>query len=165
MGRLLTVGAILLVLSFVAYLSRPLEKTMRSAMYDNIYQCLEAHDSLNGDWIDDAVHNIGYIFTSADTVANKEIFNLFMKNNRLEFFDHTIYTTMRMSNNFHPEGVRCGIGIFGIVIPTVNYHDFVLHVEPLRREYNQPIIDNASMGDEEYFGENPDLGGAFQYNE
>jgi hypothetical protein len=60
------------------------------------------------------------------------------------------------------EGVRCAIGVFGIVIPTANFNDFLLRVGPMRKEYNTPAI-NTSV-DEEYFGENPDLGGVFQYN-
>ncbi len=33
----------------------------------------------------------------------------------------------------------------------------------MRKDYNQPVIRN-NTGDEEYYGENPDLGGVFEYN-
>ena len=49
------------------------------------------------------------------------------------------------------------------MIPTVNFNDFLLRVGPLRKDYNQSII-RQTYGDDDYMGENPDLGGAFQYN-
>ena len=85
-----------------------------------------------------------------------------LKYNRLEYYDHTLFSTIRLYNNYRIEGVRCAVGIFGMVIPTANFNDFLLRVGPVRKDYNQPVVTNPG-GDEEYFGENPDLGGVFRY--
>lgn len=163
LGRLIIAGVILAVLAVIAWLTKPSEQVMREEMIDNIRECIEANDSINTDWIDDAVNNVGYIFTSADSTVNQEMMDAFNKYNRLEYCDHTLFATMRLYNNYRIEGVRCGYGIFGLVIPTVNFNDFLLRVGTMRKDYNQSII-RQTYGDDDYMGENPDLGGAFQYN-
>ena len=175
-GRLVILGAILGVLSIILAIFCPSEERMRTVMEDDIRQCINAHDSINGDWMDNALNNFSYMFTTADTISEVEMYKLFKKNNRLEYNDHTIFATMSLCNNFRPDGVRCGIGILGVVIPTIHYNDFLLVVGSLRKDYNQPIIENnaannqdgATVGDStiegEVFGENPDFGGVFEYH-
>ncbi len=155
MGKLVILAAILGCVGLVAHLTRPSEKKMRAEMIDNIRQCIEKPDSIYTDAIDDVVANVGYIFTSADSVVDKELMDNFNKHNRLEYYKRTFYSSMHVYNNFHTEGLRCGIGIFGIVIPTLNFNDLLLRVGPVRRDYDQKPID--SDGDSEYFGETPDL--------
>lgn len=163
LGRLILFVAIVTVLAILAIMTKPSEQTMREEMTDNIRQCIEANDSIATDWIDDAVNNVGYIFTEADTLGHDgSQLSTFNQYNRLEYYDHTLFATMRLFNNYRVEGVRCAIGIFGIVIPTVNFNDFLLRVGPMRKDYNQPII-RTNIGDDEYIGENPDLGGVFEY--
>jgi hypothetical protein len=165
LGRLIITCGILGILALIAWITNPSEQTMRQEMDDNIRQWIQENDSLNNDWIDDAVLNTGFIFTAADSVNTPEqekLLEQFDKHNRLEYFNHDLFSTMHIYNSFHIEGKRCGIGFFGIVIPTVNFNDFLLREGPMRKDYNQPIIRNT--GEEEYFGENPDLGGVFRYN-
>ena len=166
LGRLVIGTAILVVLAIIAWLSKPSEETMHQKMNDNITEWIQENDSLNTDWIDDAVQNATFTFTSADsmlTPEQQELLAQFEKHNRLEYRDHSLFATMIIYNSFHIEGKRCGIGVFGMVIPTVNFNDFLLRDGPMRKEYNkpvpQPVLDN-----DEYFGENPDLGGVFRYN-
>ena len=128
---------------------------------DNIRQCIEENDSLTIDGLDAMLNNIGYMFSEADTTKTTDVMDEFNKYNRMEYYDNVVFSTIRLSNNYRIEGVRCAIGIFGMVIPTANYSDFLLRVGPVRKDYNQPII--PQTGDEEYFGENPDLGGVFRY--
>ncbi|MBQ8463442.1 MAG: hypothetical protein IJ544_04920 [Prevotella sp.] len=165
LGRLIIIGGILGILAVIAWLTNPSEQTMREEMNDNIRQWIQENDSLNTDGIDDAVQNTGFIFTSADSVdtpEQKQMLESFEKHNRLVYFDHTLFSTMHIYNSFHVEGKRCGIGVFGLVIPTVNFNDFLLREGPMRKDYNQPVIRN--YGNDEYFGENPDLGGVFRYD-
>jgi hypothetical protein len=128
---------------------------MKEEMIDNVRQCIESPDSIHTDWIDDAVANVGYIFTEAGPNVNKDMLDNFNKYNRMVYYNHGIYSSMRIYNNFHVEGIRCGIGIFGMIIPTINFNDLLLRVGPVRRDYNQPIA--PDMGDDEYFGSTPDL--------
>ena len=164
LGRTIIGLAILGILLLVAIITCPSEETMYEETRDNIRQCIEANDSLQIDGIDETLNNISYIFSKADTtIHDAEIMKSFDKYNRLEYNNHTLFSTMRLYNNFRVEGVRCAIGVFGLVIPTANFNDFLLRVGPMRKDYNTPAIKNT-YGDEEYFGENPDLGGVFRYD-
>jgi hypothetical protein len=157
LGRIIILGVIMGLLSVIAYITCPSEQKMREQMIDNIRQCIESRDSINTDWIDDAVANAGYIFTEAGPNVNKELLDNFNHYNRMVYYNHGLYSSMHIYNNFHIEGLRGGIGIFGIVIPTLNYNDLLLRDGPVRsKDYNQPIIQYS--GDDEYFGSNPDLG-------
>lgn len=157
LGRFIILIAILIILTIVAFITNPSEQTMRDDTVDNIRQCIETNDSINTDWIDNAINNVGYIFTDADTTANSEIMAFFNEHNRLEYYDHSIYSTVRLYNNFRVEGTLCSIGIFGIVIPTVNFNDFLLRTAPMRKDYNQPVVRNPYGESDDYMGENPDM--------
>ena len=167
LGRLVFTIGILAIIAAIAAITNPSEQTMREEMNDNIRQWIQESDSLgHSDWIDEAIINTGFIFTSADTVSapwQVQIQEQFDKNNHVEYYDHGLFSTMHIYNSFHIQGKRCGIGLFGIVIPTVNFNDFILREGTMRKDYNQPVIRN-NTGDEEYYGQNPDLGGVFEYN-
>ena len=63
-------------------------------------------------------------------------------------------------NCFNSTGARAAIGVLGMVIPTVNFSDFVLRNGPIRKEYNQKII-RQTISSDTYMGDNPDLGNTF----
>ena len=164
LGRVVMTAAILGIIAIFAIFTCPSEQTMREEMDDNIRQCIEERDSLSTDWIDDAINNFGYIFTTADTVANSEAMKNFEAHNTLVYSNHVFFSTMRLHNTFQVQGMRCAIGLFGIVIPTVNFNDFMLRSGTMRKEYNQPIIRNT-IADDEYMGETPELEGVFEYED
>ena len=164
LGRAVFAAIIIVVIATVAIMTRPSEEYMYNEMTDNIIECLQKRDSIDTDWIDDAVNNIGYMLTTADTTNIPDEMEVFNKQNTMVYHDHTLYATMRLYNNFHVEGERCGIGLFGIVIPTVNFNDFISRGGTMRRDYNQPVkVNNTNDDSYEDFGENPDLGGVFEY--
>jgi hypothetical protein len=72
---------------------------------------------------------------------------------------------MNIYNSFQVGGERCGIGFFGLVFPTVNFNKYIIHDGPLRGEYSKPItpVPVDTTNQEGAFGENPDLGGIFRY--
>ena len=154
LGKIVILGGILGILALIAAITCPSEKNMSEQMSDNIRQCLERSDSVYMDGIDNALANIGYIFSTAKTTGDTEMIRAFKKHNRLEYYNHGIFSTMYVFNNFHYEGIRCGIGIFGIVIPLINFNDLVLRTIPIRKEYNyRPVEDD---GDEEFYGSTDD---------
>ena len=153
LGKIILLLLFLGLLSVIAFFTRPDEKTVRAEMDDNIRQCIMSPDSLHNDWMDDAVANIGYIFTTADSTVDHELLRNFQKYNRLEYYEHPLYSTMYVYNNFHIEGIRCGIGVLGLVIPTVNFNDLILREGPIRKDYNHPLIE---VNTDEYLGSNPD---------
>ena len=155
-GKLLILGAILLVLLIIAYFTAPSEQVMREEMNDNIMECMEMNDSIRGDQIDDFVHNIGFIFTKADTTkVGEEWRNVFDKYNRLEIYNHSFFRTAYVYNNVKTEGTRVGFGLFGLVIPTANFNDFLLRIGPMRKNYNQRLINTTVIeGD---LGTNPNI--------
>ena len=140
LGRILIAGVIILVGLLLAYFTAPKESDMNEEMLDNVMQCIEVNDAIKGDAVDDYVHNLTFIFTTADTtVIPKDELETYNKYNRLESYRHTFYSTSYIYNNMHPEGTRVGVGIFGIIIPTVLYEDILLEVGPVHKGYEQKL--------------------------
>ena len=141
LGKLVILGVFLLIALFVAYFTTPTEKEMLIEADDGIIECLIANDSIKGDPIDDYVNNLGSIISVGDsTQVSEEVMKAYRMYNKLEAYRHTFYATARLVNNMHPEGVRVGIGMFGLIIPTVTYKDLLLDVGPVHKGYNQQII-------------------------
>ena len=156
MGQIIIFAAIFGAVSLLAYLTRPSEETVRDTIRDDIRQCIEEHDSLSNDWIDDIVSNAAYMFTTAkENKVTDTLMMAFDKYNLLEYYHHPCYSTVYLRNNFHPESKRCGLGIFGVVIPMLNYNDLLLSDELMQADtLNQRLINDT---DGDYFGENPGL--------
>ena len=148
LGKLVVFGVAIGILLIIAAITAPSEDYMMSEMTDNLCQHLERPDSILTDQLDDGVYNVGYIFSSSKTQDKRALLATFNRFNRLEYFDHGIYSTTYIFNNYHPEGVRSGIGLFGIVIPTIYRGDIVLEMSSMRKDFNyKPVQDN---GEEEY---------------
>ena len=129
LGRIITLLVVLGVLFVIAVLTIPSNEKMEREMMDNIRQCIQDNDSIKTDGIDDALANISRIFTEADTTFNdKEVMEAFHEYNKLEIYRHSFYSTALLRNNLSGEGIRVGIGIFNVVIPTVKYKDILLYV-------------------------------------
>ena len=164
LGHLIITLVILALLAVVACLTCPNEERVRTEMDDNIRQCIEERDSVSNDWTETFVKNTRYMFTTADSIlTHPEDLHVFYEFNSLVFHDHSLFSTMHIHNSFHIEGKRCAIGIFGLVIPIVDFNDFLLREGPMFKEYKRPAPDYGSSS-EEFFGDNPDLGGVFEYN-
>ena len=158
LGRIIIAGVIILVGLLVAYFTAPKESDMNDEMQDNIMQCLEVNDAVKGDAVDDYVHNLTFIFTTADTTyIPQDVLETYYKYNRLESYRHTFYSTSYIHNNMHPEGTRVGVGIFGIIIPTVLYEDILLEVGPVHKGYEQKLNQAPIQQDDEDLGENPNI--------
>jgi len=156
LGRFVIFIGILAVILIIAFLTKPSDQEMRDEMNDNIMQCMEMNDSIRGDQIDDFVHNIGFIFTTADTTkVGQQWREVFDKYNRLEIFNHTFFRTAYVYNNVKTEGTRVGFGLFGMVIPTANFNDFLLRIGPMRKSYNQRLINTTVI--EPDLGTNPNV--------
>lgn len=158
LGKLIILGGIICALLVIAHFTIPDEETMMTEMTDNINQCIEANDSIKQDWIDDAISNIGYIFTQADSIPDQETLNNFYEYNKVSYHRHTFYADVLLHNNFNPDGISIGIGIFGIVIPTINFHDFLFKIGPMHKGYDQKLIRSTIIRGGYEFGSNPDLG-------
>ncbi|SEA52668.1 hypothetical protein SAMN05216462_1657 [Xylanibacter ruminicola] len=132
---------------------------MNEEMTDNLMQCLEVNDGIKGDVVDDYVHNLTFIFTTADTtVIPQDDLQTYHKYNRLVSYRHTFYSTSYLHNNMHPEGTRVGVGIFGIIIPTVFFEDILLEVGTIHKGYeqrlNQPEVKEPEEVD---LGQTPEI--------
>ena len=141
LGKLVIFGGILVVLFIVGLMTKPTQQEMEMEMVDNILQCIQANDSIQGDDIDDQVNNLNSVFSRADTAKiNKELLASLKKNNRLEIYNHSFFRTAYILNNIYPQGVRVGFGMFGIVYPTVIYKDLLLNVGPMQKNYKDGVI-------------------------
>ena len=156
LGKIIICAAIIIVLLIAAAITRPTDSYMRWQMEDNIMECIESSDSIESDIIDDYVGNLGRVFTHVDSTAiHKELLDTYRKLNKLEIYPYTFMKTARIINNIHPEGVRVGIGIFGIVIPTVKYSDLLMNTGAVRGDYNKKLLKDQVP--EMYQGDNPNI--------
>ena len=157
LGRLVIMAAIMVAIVALAIMSKPSEKEMEKETIDNIMQCIQANDSIRGDKIDDTVNNLTNAFTKADTAkVNIELRKAYFQHNRIEVYNHIGLRTAYVFNNVHPEGVRVGFGIFGLVFPTVTYEDLLLNVDPIQREYKDGVIQVEEVPAQD-LGSNPNI--------
>ena len=156
LGRLVIFGAIVGAILLVGHFTVPDQQTMTEEMEDNIRQCILSNDSLQTDWIDGAINNVGYTFTHVDSTFDASLWEAFLKYNKMEYHRHFFYATSRIYNNLHPEGTRAGIGIFGIIIPTVDINDLIMRVEPIHKGYGKGLIRTIEYNDD-YMGEQPHI--------
>lgn len=157
-GKMVILIAVIVVLVIIARLTVPSEEKMVKETWDNVAQCIEASHGVAGDKSDDFVNNLSATFTSADTTETKlkEQMAAFDKFNKIEVYRHSFFATARVYNNYRPQGARVGIGIFGTVISTANFSDFVLRTGVMRKEYNQRMFRSIYVPDN-YMGTTPDL--------
>lgn len=156
LGKIVILIILILILFVIAVMTRPSDEKMQKEMLDNIRECIQQNDSIKGDAIDDAVANFSRIITEADTTENdKEAMEAFNKYNKLEIYRHSFYSTARLRNNLSQEGIRVGIGIFNLVIPTVKYSDFILFVSTIKNYNKERLIEPTPQ--DEYVGENPNI--------
>ena len=156
LGRLVIVAGVLLIVLILAVISVPGKQTMTEEVEDAIRECITTHDSIQADGLDDAIDNIGYIFTTADTTFSQEKWATFNKYNRLQYHKHLFYSSMHVHNNLRPQGSRVGIGIFGLVIPTVQFKELLMNVSPIHKGYDQGLNRQVTVPDT-YMGDQPHI--------
>ena len=155
LGKIAILIGILILLFIVAIMTKPTQEEMEMEMVDNILQCIQANDSIQGDDIDDQVNNMNSVFSRADTAKiNKELLTSLKKNNKLEFYNHSFFRTAYIINNIHPAGVRVGVGMFSVVYPTVLYKDLLLNVGPMQKKYKDGVIRTGTINNHD-LGTNP----------
>ena len=146
LGKIVILFGILIILFIVGLMTKPTQEEMEMEMVDNILQCIEANDSIQGDEIDDQVNNLNSIFSRADTAKiNKELLVSLKKNNHLEIYNHSFFRTAYIINNIYPQGTRVGIGMYGVVYPTVLYKDLLLNVGPMQKKYKDGVIRTGAV--------------------
>ena len=157
LGKLIILSVIVVILLIVAVATVPSDEEMRVQMEDNIRECIQDNYEKRCDPVDEIFNNILRPFTEADTTFNdKEILEIFHRNNRVEIYRHTLFTTCHIINNVHPEGLREGIGIFGMVIPILNYDDFMMTEGNVRGKNQDRIIKDEGIPEMD-LGDNPML--------
>ena len=161
LGKIIILVAIIAIILVVAKLTVPSDEEMKFGTLDGVCQCIEKSHGVPGDKSDDIVRNgIATFSHEADSLRKDTILADFHKFNRVEIYHHTFFSTAYVISNFNSTGARAAIGVFGMVIPTVNFGDFVLRNGPIRKEYNQKII-RQTISSDTYMGDNPDLGNTF----
>ena len=157
LGKLVIMGVIIIGLCVLAIISVPTEDQMFNEAEDNIRECIQDNNEKKGDIVDEIVWNIGRSFSVADsTLDNKETLEAFAKYNTIDVFRHSLYSTARIRNSTHPEGVRVAFGIFGFVISTVHYNDLVLDFGPVRGNYDDRLIKTTIVPDD-YMGDTTNI--------
>lgn len=161
LAKVIMLVAVILLFMLAAKLTIPSDEQMMYGTLDGVCQCIQDSHGVPGDKSDDIVRNgIATVSHETDSAKKDTILADFKKFNRVEIYHHTFFSTAYIISNFNSRGARAAIGIFGLVIPTVNFNDFVLRNGPIRKEYNQRIIKQTITSDT-YMGDNPDLGNTY----
>mgnify|MGYP003462952630 FL=1 len=161
LAKVIMLVAVMLLLILTAKLTIPSDEQMMYGTLDGVCQCIQDSHGVPGDKSDDIVRNgIATVSHETDSAKKDTILADFKKFNRVEIYHHTFFSTAYIISNFNSRGARAAVGIFGLVIPTVNFNDFVLRNGPIRKEYNQRIIKQTITSDT-YMGDNPDLGNTY----
>ncbi len=156
LGRIIICVVVILFLMLLSVMLRPSEEKTVLETRDNIHQLILDNDTTKQDDVDNTLASIGYMFSSADSVPTDTVMRTFYHLNKLEYRQHAFYTEVILSNTIHVMGKRCSMGLWGLVIPLVEYEDLLLNADVMRGEYNQKLIE-APKGGEEYFGSDPNL--------
>ena len=161
LAKVVMLVAVILLLLLSAKMTVPSDEQMMFGTLDGVCQCIQKSHGVPGDKSDDIVRNgIAAVSHVTDSAKKDTILADFKKFNRVEINHHTFFSTAYIISNFNSRGERAAIGAFGLVIPTVNFNDFVLRNGPIRKEYNQRIIKQTITSDT-YMGDNPDLGNSY----
>ena len=161
LAKVIMLVAVMMLLMLSAKLTIPSDEQMMYGTLDGVCQCIQDSHGVPGDKSDDIVRNgIATVSHETDSAKKDTILADFKKFNRVEIYHHTFFSTAYIISNFNSRGARAAVGIFGLVIPTVNFNDFVLRNGPIRKEYNQRIIKQTITSDT-YMGDNPDLGNTY----
>ena len=161
LAKVIMLVAVMLLFMLSAKLTIPSDEQMMYGTLDGVCQCIQDSHGVPGDKSDDIVRNgIATVSHETDSAKKDTILADFKKFNRVEIYHHTFFSTAYIISNFNSRGARAAVGIFGLVIPTVNFNDFVLRNGPIRKEYNQRIIKQTITSDT-YMGDNPDLGNTY----
>jgi len=162
LGKIVIAAAILILVLLFAIITNPSYPKMKDKMEDNIKQSIWSRDSITADGLDIFMSCIGHTFSRfSDEVTPdmKRRWELFIENadtssihaQELGYKDHLFYSTLVALNNKTSEEVTCGLGIFGLVIPLVDFNEFLPRLSPPVNYENPQLIQNG--GDDEYFGE------------
>lgn len=161
LAKVIMLVAVILLFMLAAKLTIPSDEQMMYGTLDGVCQCIQDSHGVPGDKSDDIVRNgIATVSHETDSAKKDTILADFKKFNRVEIYHHTFFSTAYIISNFNSRGARAAVGIFGLVIPTVNFNDFILRNGPIRKEYNQRIIKQTITSDT-YMGDNPDLGNTY----
>lgn len=156
-GRIIFACVVLFFILVFVYISTPTKKEMIRETTDNAMQCIEDNNGYKGDATDDFVHNLGYMFSEADTTTiDPEVLETYHKYNQLVAHRHLFYSTAYIQNNKHHEGTRVSVGFLGFVFSTIQYSDLILDVEPVHKGYEQKLLD-ATTVQEADLGTNPNV--------
>jgi uncharacterized protein YpuA (DUF1002 family) len=158
LGKIIIIAAIMLILFVSAVMTRPSDEAVLKGADENVQECIQDNDSIKNDELDEFFANVARSFSETDTMlTNQEALKYFHRYNKLEIYNHTAYTTCYLRNTLHPQGIRVGIGLFGLVISTINYEDMILDLAPARGEFNVRISPAPTTTDTFSYGENPHL--------
>lgn len=160
LGRIVILVVVLCFIGLIAHLTVPSDQDMKKETLNAVRQCINDSKGSASDKSDDIVRNVTAIFSEADTMKCREVMADFYKYNDIVIYRHTFFSTAWIHNNFRAVGARASVGVFGLVIPVVNYNDFVLNMGRIRKDFNQRIIRNV-YGTDGNLGSNPDLGNSY----
>lgn len=140
-GRLFIVGAIIGIILLTAALTVPSEETMTKNVNRAIAICLT--ESNDADKLDEAFRNVTMIFddNSDSAKVDKVVMEFVKKYNRVKVKKNTFTSEAVIYNTQFPMGKSIAIGVFGMVIPTINNADLLKDFGVMRKEIGKKILE------------------------
>lgn len=140
-GRLIIVGAVIGIILLIAAFTIPSEETMTKKVNRAIAICLTENN--NADKLDEAFRNATMIFDdeSDSTKVDRVLMNFVNKYNKVKVEKHTFSAEAVIYNAQFPTGKSIAIGLFGMVIPTINNGDLLKDFGVMRKEIGQKILE------------------------
>ena len=130
-GRLIIVGAVIGIILLIAAFTIPSEETMTKKVNRAIAICLK--ENKNATMIFDDESN--------STKVDRVLMNFVNKYNKVKVEKHTFSAEAVIYNAQFPTGKSIAIGLFGMVIPTINNGDLLKDFGVMRKEIGQKILE------------------------
>jgi hypothetical protein len=144
---LLTVVLPIAAVLYIAHVTVPSEEKHTSAIMEDVRSCVRDEAESAGNAVISGLGSLASLFLSSsltDDVINKSFDN----NNKIVYEKSLFWSTAKIVNASHPSGTTVSFGIFGFVIPSVDWEDIRL----VSDEQKESIMDSAS--DDSDSGEN-----------
>lgn len=69
------------------------------------------------------------------SATDKDVSKMFYTYNTIDIFKHYFYSTAHIHNRYHTKDKIACIGVLGIVIPIVDWNEYIVKNGPVKRHY------------------------------
>jgi hypothetical protein len=127
---------------FVAHITVPSQEKHTSAIMEDVRSCVRDKAEDSGNAVIPGLGSLASLFLS-NSLTDDVVDKAFNDNNKIEYDKSLFWSCAKIVNASHPSGTTVSFGIFGFVIPSVDWEDIRL----MSDEQKQSIINSATDTD------------------